>query len=144
MNPEDQKPSDANDPRWDDLVENFRALDHQAPREPSAAERQEHLRKLFSTGPGATAGPRDYEVEESDEEFVPEEPAALGSGDPVANLAWAAAVGGPLGLLICVIFFRSAPTFIYIGLAILAVLGIIFLLRKLPTGRDPGDDGARV
>ena len=97
------------DPQWDELVENFRQLDSNTPREPSAAERAAQLEKLFNTGPGAMRGPRDYVAEDTPEEFVPQEPAALGSGDPMLNLAWVGAAGGPLGLLLCVLFFRSAP-----------------------------------
>ncbi|MGH3652586.1 hypothetical protein [Glutamicibacter sp.] len=144
MNPEDAHPSNQNDPQWDALVENFRQLDASAPREPSADERAAKLEKLFNTGPAAVRGPRDYVAEETPEEFVPEEPAALGSGDPMLNLAWVGAAGGPLGLLLCVLFFRSAPVFIYFGLAIVALLGIAYLLKRLPTERDPGDDGAQV
>lgn len=143
MSPAENEPSKAEDPRWDQLVENFKSLDAQAPREPSAAERATHLDKLFNTGPLAR-GPRDYEPVDTPDEFVPEEPAALGSGDPMLNLAWVGAAGGPFGLLFCVIFFRSAPGFIYLGLAAAAILGIFYLLRRLPTQRDPGDDGAKV
>lgn len=144
MGSEDTTPSRSDDPRWDELVENFRTLDQDTPREPSAAERQQQLRNLFSTGPGALPRPRDYEIEEGDEEFVPEEPDALGSGNPLTNLAWVAALGGPLGLLLCVIFFRSAPVYVYVGLVIATLLGAAYLLLHLPTERDPGDDGARV
>lgn len=144
MNPEDAQPSGRKDPQWDELVENFRQIDSNTPREPSAAERAAQLEKLFNTGPGAMRGPRDYVAEDTPEEFVPQEPAALGSGDPMLNLAWVGAAGGPLGLLLCVLFFRSAPGFIYFGLAIVALLGIAYLLKRLPTERDPGDDGAQV
>lgn len=144
MTPEESTPSNQHDPQWDELVENFRQLDASAPREPSAAERADKLEKLFNTGPGALRGPRDFTVEESDEPFVPEEPAALGSGDPKLNVAWVGAAGGPIGLLLCVLFFRSAPPFVFAGLAVVAVLGIAYLLKRLPTHRDPGDDGAQV
>ncbi|WP_159611679.1 hypothetical protein [Glutamicibacter sp. JC586] len=135
------------DPRWENLVKNFQELDASVPREPSAQERSDRLKELFNSGPGAALGPRDSipaELEESDEKFVPDEPAALGSGDPMVNLSWVGAAGGPVGLLLCVLFFRSAPTFVYIGLALCAVVGIAFLIKRLPTGRDPGDDGAQV
>lgn len=143
MSSAENEPSSTEDPRWDDLVNNFKTLDQQAPREPSAEERAATLHKLFNTGPLA-AGPRDYVAQDEPEDFVPEEPAALGSGDPMLNLAWVGGIGGPLGLLFCVIFFRSAPTFIYLGLAAAAVLGVVYLFRRLPTERDPGDDGAKV
>ncbi|KSU64755.1 hypothetical protein [Arthrobacter sp. NIO-1057] len=144
MNASNHTPGASEDPRWDDLVKNFQQLDAQAPREPSAQERADQLKKLFNTGPGAVSGPRDYVPEESDEPFVPDEPAALGSGDPKLNLAWTAAAGGPIGLLLCVLFFRSAPAFVVIGLALATIAGIAYLVKRLPTQRDPGDDGAQV
>lgn len=147
MSASEPRPPHQDDPRWENLVKNFQELDSGTPREPSAQERQDQLEKLFSTGPGTLAGPRDSmpsELEESDEKFVPEEPAAIGSGDPMLTLAWIAAAGGPIGLLLCVLFFRSAPSFVFIGLAIFAVAAIAYLIKRLPTGRDPGDDGAQV
>lgn len=115
------------------------------PHEPSAAERAEALRKLFNTGPLAR-GPRDYQVDEPEEatRFVPQEPPALGAGNPVTTLSWVAAVGGPLALLLCVMFYRSAPTLLYGALAVISLIGVVMLLRTLPKDRDPGDDGARV
>jgi len=144
MTESDAIPPEQEDPRWDDLVKNFQQLDAQAPREPSAQERADQLKKLFNTGPGAMNGPRDFAPEESDEPFIPDEPAALGSGDPMLNLAWTAAAGGPIGLLLCVLFFRSAPAFVVIGLALATLAGIAYLVKRLPTSRDPGDDGAQV
>ena len=104
----------------------------------------ERLRRLFTTGPGAS-GPRDYALqEEPDGEFVPEDPVAIGSGDPVLTLAWLAAAGGPLALLLGVIFFRGAPTALFIALGLITLAGVGLLLYRLPNDRDPGDDGARV
>lgn len=115
----------------------------QPPHEKSAAERQAELRRLFNTGPGAP-GPRDFPTEEPDGDFIPEEPPAIGSGDPVLTLSWCAAAGGPLALLLCVIFFRNAPSILYFTLALISLAGVAMLLRRLPKHRDPGDDGARV
>ncbi|WP_431711653.1 hypothetical protein [Glutamicibacter uratoxydans] len=115
------------------------------PHEPSAAEREAALHKLFNTGPLAR-GPRDYEVTDDPEEqdFTPQEPPALGAGDPSLILSWVAAAGGALGLLLCVIFVRDAPAVLYSVLAVSCLIGVIMLLRRLPKDRDPGDDGARV
>lgn len=115
------------------------------PHEPTAADRDKALHDLFNTGPLAR-GPRDYEVEEaeSDAGFVPEEPPALGSGDPVLTLSWTAVAGGSLGLLLCVLFFRNAPGGLYALLAVMVLVGVVMLFRRLPKHRDPGDDGARV
>lgn len=157
MNPGENQPSSTPDPQWDELVRNFRTTtgdsaaaetEHHTedPRDAAAAKEanDRRLRELFSTGPGA--GPRDYSPAEDEdaEDFVPQEPSALGSGDPKINLAWTGAAGGPLGLLLCVLFFRSAPGLIFILLALITVLGIGYLLYRLPKHRDPGDDGARV
>ena len=108
MNPAEHEPSNTEDPRWDELVDNFRNLDAPARREPSAEERAAELAKLFNTGPLAR-GPRDYVADETPENFIPEEPAAIGSGDPMLNLAWVGAVGGPFGLLfLCDLFSKRS------------------------------------
>ncbi|MCW4466988.1 hypothetical protein OK351_15995 [Glutamicibacter sp. MNS18] len=159
MNQKDQTPSNTPDPQWDDLVARLQQgppADPDAvpeekpdagpvPHEPTAADREKTLHDLFNTGPLAR-GPRDYEVEESESDggFVPEEPPALGFGDPVLTLSWVAVAGGSLGLLLCVVFFRNAPGSLYALLAVMVLVGVAMLFRRLPKHRDPGDDGARV
>ncbi|NKX51002.1 hypothetical protein HER39_10600, partial [Arthrobacter deserti] len=53
------------------------------------------------------AGPRDYTVPDDAGEFVPPEPAPLGTGEPLVVLAWLAVAGGPVGLLLIAMFWRS-------------------------------------
>lgn len=171
MNQKDQTPSNTPDPQWEELVARMRQDDaasspdagngvdpadpsrseseassgQTVPHEPTAAERAAQLHRLFNTGPLAR-GPRDYQApeDETDREFIPDEPPALGSGDPSLMLAWVATAGGALGLLFCVIFVRNVPGILTAALAIATLVGVIMLLRRLPKDRDPGDDGARV
>ncbi len=101
--------------------------------------------KLFTFHP-ALGGPRDYSEPEDEHDggFVPEDPPALGSGNPLLNLAWIVAAGAPLMLLILAIVWRRAPMPLWIGLVVVAVAAIVFLFARLPRQRHEGDDGARV
>ena len=116
-----------------------------APAELSAAERQAPAQ---TPGPGTEAGfpsgPRDYGVDPDDGEFVPEEPPSLAGTDPLTMLAWLAAVGGPVALLLSVMFWRSAPLLAIVGIVAAFVLGTVYLIMKLPQEKDENDDGARV
>jgi len=113
-----------------------------APAEMSAAERQAE-----AGGQGASAapeGPRDYEVDDGDEEFVPEEPPSLAGTEPLTMLAWLGAVGGPVALLLSAMFWRSAPLLAIVGIVAAFVLGTVYLIMKLPQEKNGDDDGARV
>ena len=113
-----------------------------APAELSAAERQAE-----AGGQGASAapeGPRDYEVDDGDEEFVPEEPPSLAGTEPLTMLAWLGAVGGPVALLLSAMFWRSAPLLAIVGIVAAFVLGTVYLIMKLPQEKNGDDDGARV
>lgn len=93
----------------------------------------------------ALGGPRDYETaEEIIEDFVPAEPPAIGSGNPLVNLAWVAAAGAPLMLLVLAIFWRRAPMPLWIGLCVLALAGGGYLFARMPRHRHDNDDGAQV
>lgn len=93
----------------------------------------------------ALGGPRDYETaEEIIEDFVPAEPPAIGSGNPLVNLAWVAAAGAPLMLLLLAIFWRRAPMPLWIGLCVLALAGGAYLFARMPRHRHDNDDGAQV
>lgn len=115
------------------------------PAELSAAERQASAE---TAGPGVEAGfpsgPRDYDVDPDDGEFVPEEPPSLAGTDPLTMLAWLAAVGGPVALLLSVMFWRSAPLLAIVAIVAAFVLGTVYLIMKLPQEKDENDDGARV
>ncbi|MCQ6270431.1 hypothetical protein M8J71_08045 [Pseudarthrobacter sp. R1] len=116
-----------------------------APTELSAAERQESAATTGDAANGnAAAGPRDYDVDGDDGEFIPEEPPSLAGTDPLTMLAWLAAVGGPVALLLSAMFWRSAPMLAIVGIVAVFVLGTVYLIMKLPQEKDENDDGARV
>ncbi|MHC6594396.1 hypothetical protein [Arthrobacter sp. C152] len=94
--------------------------------------------------PDDPAGPRDYEVDDDGGEFIPEEPPSLAGTDPLTMLAWLAAVGGPVALLLSAMFWRSAPLLAIVGIVAVFVLGTVYLIMKLPQEKDGDDDGARV
>ncbi|QDY91423.1 hypothetical protein E7Y32_15290 [Arthrobacter sp. UKPF54-2] len=92
----------------------------------------------------APPGPRDYEADEDEGAFVPEEPPSLASSDPMTVLAWLGAVGGPIALLLSAIFWRSAPLLAVVGMVAAFAASVVFLIMKLPHEKDEHDDGARV
>ncbi|MBT2567089.1 hypothetical protein J7I84_11405 [Arthrobacter sp. ISL-85] len=93
---------------------------------------------------GSSDGPRDYDVDDGDEEFVPEEPPSLAGTDPLTMLAWLGALGGPVALLLSAMFWRSAPLLAIVGIVAVFVLATVFLIMKLPQEKNGDDDGARV
>ena len=126
------------------------------PAEPSAADRRPAAPESTPDGdrtPHAdsagrrdhnAASPRDYEMDDDGGEFVPEEPPSLAGTDPLTMLAWLAAVGGPVALLLSAMFWRSAPLLAIVGIVAVFVLGTVYLIMKLPQEKDGDDDGARV
>ena len=118
-----------------------------APAELSAAEREASGAGTGEDGADAAdapAGPRDYGVDDDEGAFVPEEPPSLAGTDPLTMLAWLAAVGGPVALLLSAMFWRSAPLLGVVGIVAAFVLGTVYLIMKLPQEKDEDDDGARV
>lgn len=98
-----------------------------------------------ASGGAAGTGPRDYEADDDgDGEFVPEEPPKLSDTDPLTMLAWIGAVGGPIALLLSVMFWRSAPLLAIIGMVAAFAVSVVYLITKLPHEKDEYDDGARV
>ena len=90
-------------------------------------------------------GPRDYElVEEPEEDWIPEDPPALGSGNPLTVLAWTCAAGAPIALLLLAILWRSAPMGVWLTLCVVFVASAGYLAFRLPRHRQEGDNGARV
>ena len=116
------------------------------PADMSAADRQAEARRGRETGDGgqSTDRPRDYELDDDGEEFVPEEPPSLAGTAPLTMLAWLGAVGGPVALLLSAMFWRSAPMLAIIGIVAVFVLGAVYLIMKLPQEKNGDDDGARV
>jgi hypothetical protein len=118
-----------------------------APVELSANERlaPDPATAPSGTGDGQdTAGPRDYESDDDDGAFVPEEPPSLAGADPMTVLAWLGAVGGPVALVMAAMFWRAAPLVAILGIVAAFAASVIFLIMKLPGEKDEHDDGARV
>ena len=113
-----------------------------APAEPSAAQRQASAGQ--DRNADAPDGPRDYAVDDDGGDFIPEEPPSLAGTDPLTMLAWLAAVGGPIALLLSAMFWRSAPLLAIVGIVAAFVLGTVYLIMKLPQDKNEDDDGARV
>ncbi|MGP0221635.1 MULTISPECIES: hypothetical protein [unclassified Paenarthrobacter] len=93
---------------------------------------------------GRPSGPRDFEVDDDDDGFVPEEPPSLAGTEPLTMLAWLGAVGGPLALLFTAMFWRSAPLAAILGIVAAFVASVIYLIMRLPHEKDEDDDGARI
>ncbi|MDO2932795.1 hypothetical protein Q2T94_00540 [Paeniglutamicibacter sulfureus] len=145
---------DSDDSVWEDLVRRLEATpgdptepasgDSPAPPAPGSVAPRGVDPGLFSMHP-ALSGPRDHDLPDEDEgSFVPEDPPALGSGNPLLTLAWSCAAGAPIALLLLAIFWRRAPMPLWIGLVVVAVAAAVFLFARLPRHRQDGDDGARV
>jgi hypothetical protein len=144
---------------WQDLVARLEETDSANPESPlpdqpaaDSGTDPERLRAIFEhrlpevPAPDAASGPRDYIVEEPDEDegYVPPEPEPLGAGEPLLVLAWIGAVGSPLGLLLTAMLWRGAPFAAVLGMVVLFVASAVYLLFRLPKERDGYDDGARV
>ena len=94
--------------------------------------------------PDTAPGPRDYEADDDDGAFVPEEPPSLAGADPMTVLAWIGAVGGPIALVLSAMFWRSAPLVAILGMVAAFAAAVVFLIMKLPGEKDEHDDGARI
>lgn len=93
---------------------------------------------------GGPLGPRDFEVDDDDGAFVPEEPPSLVGTDPLTMLAWIGAVGGPLALLFTAMFWRSAPLLAILGIVVAFAASVVYLIMRLPHEKNEDDDGARI
>ncbi|WP_427017156.1 hypothetical protein ACQCSX_00320 [Pseudarthrobacter sp. P1] len=108
-----------------------------APPGPAGFARAEHLLP--------PPGPRDYEAEDDDGEFVPEDPPSLANAEPALVLAWIGTAGGPIALLLTALLWRTAPLTVVVGIIVAFVACAGYLVYRLPGHRDDdGDDGAVV
>jgi hypothetical protein len=86
-------------------------------------------------------GPRDYEPEDDDEDahFVPPEPPPLPEADVTTKFAWLAVLGGPLLLLVFVLF-RLDMTWWALLLGVGGFVGgFATLVARMRTGEDDDD-----
>ncbi|MDR6640528.1 hypothetical protein [Paenarthrobacter nitroguajacolicus] len=94
--------------------------------------------------PGRPLGPRDFEADDLDDAFVPEDPPSLAGTEPLIMLAWVGAVGGPVALLFTAMFWRSAPLVAIMGIVAAFVVSVVYLIMRLPQEKNEDDDGARL
>jgi uncharacterized membrane protein YqjE len=72
--------------------------------------------------------------------IVPPDPGPILGGDPLLTMAWIAAAGMPIFLLIVLIAWPTAPTAMIQAAGVVFVLGVGVLLWRMPNRRDPEDD----
>jgi hypothetical protein len=77
---------------------------------------------------------------DAEEHFVPPDPGPVLGGDPLLTMAWCAAAGVPIFLLIVLVAWRDAPPALIQAAAALFVIGVGVLLWRMPHRRDPDDD----
>ncbi|MDM7831403.1 hypothetical protein [Cellulomonas edaphi] len=78
-------------------------------------------------------------VDEADS-FVPPDPGPVLGGDPLLTMAWFAAAGMPLFLLVVLVAWRDAPAALVQAACAVFVLGVAALVWRMPHRRDPDDD----
>lgn len=89
--------------------------------------------------PGAP-GPRDYAAQEDDEgHFTPPDPGPVLPREPRNVLPWTGAVGGPMSLLVLLVFWPGAPPWTYFIGGAATVAGLITIWWRLPHRRDEGE-----
>ncbi|MDC7121779.1 hypothetical protein OMK64_09535 [Cellulomonas fimi] len=77
---------------------------------------------------------------DAEEHFVPPDPGPVLGGDPLLTMAWIAAAGMPVFLLVVVLVWRDAPSAIVQAAAAVFVIGVAVLVWRMPHRRDPEDD----
>lgn len=109
---------------------------------------------LDATGPGPSGPPeltgRDWDgttqmdaadaADEVEEHFVAPDPGPVLGGDPLLTMAWFAAAGMPVLLLVVVVAWPTAPAALIQAAAVVFVLGVGLLLWRMPHRRDDADD----
>jgi hypothetical protein len=86
------------------------------------------------------AGPRDWDEDDPEEEFVPPVPPPLPEMTPGAKLAWLAGLGGPLYLLAATLLQWDMPVWASVLAAGGAVGGFLYLVSRLKDHRGGPDD----
>ncbi|MEZ0447815.1 hypothetical protein [Cellulomonas sp. ICMP 17802] len=74
------------------------------------------------------------------EHFVPPDPGPVLGGDPLLTMAWFAAAGMPIFLLVVLVAWRNAPAALVQAAAVVFVIGVGVLVWRMPHRRDPDDD----
>ena len=99
--------------------------------------------------PLASASGRDWDGTSEDDldaqdGFVPPDPGPVLGGDPLLTMAWFAAAGMPLLLLVILIAWRDAPAALAQAACIVFVLGVAVLVWRMPQRRERQDDDGAV
>jgi hypothetical protein len=76
---------------------------------------------------------------DADEHFVPPDPGPVLGGDPLLTMAWFAAAGMPIFLLVVLVAWRDAPAALVQAAAVVFVIGVGVLVWRMPHRRDPDD-----
>ena len=147
-----QEPGESTDDAvWQDLVARFNDTPLQADTGPANSgpgnpTDRDRVDAIFAAQPLSGAGPRDYQEPEDphDGDFVPPDPPAFGSGNPMLVMAWTGAAGAPLLLLLVAMFWRNAPAAALLGIGAVFLACTAFLIWRLPRHREGSDDGAVV
>jgi hypothetical protein len=146
------------DERWPGLTDDRRPDDAHVVR--PAREPEPEPRPVVPPTPPATPeltgrdwdGTSQYDEAEArldaQDHFEPPDPGPVLGGDPLLTMAWFAAAGMPLFLLVVLIFWQDAPIALVQSAAVVFVLGVAVLVWRMPQRRD-GDghdkgDGAVV
>ena len=78
--------------------------------------------------------------DDAEEHFVAPDPGPVLGGDPLLTMAWFAAAGMPVLLLVVVVAWPGAPIALVQAAAAVFVLGVAALLWRMPHRRDDTDD----
>ncbi len=74
------------------------------------------------------------------EHFVPGDPGPVLGGDPLLTLAWSAAAGVPLFLLVVTVAWRDAPSLLVRAAVVVFLAAVAVLVWRMPHRREPSDD----
>lgn len=120
----------------------------QQPEEDFERRWSEITERLGPLADPAAPGPRDYteEILEDEERFIPPDPGPLLPRNPRNVLPWTGAVGGPMAVLIILVFWPTAPPWAYYVALAATITGLLTIWWRLPQRRDDtgGDNGAVV
>ncbi len=156
----DARAGDGDDAVWASIVARLRDVDDAAdatgPAAPGRVVRPAAAEPPDAGAPSGTDAPpprlsgRDWDgtaqydqaedaVDEA-EHFVPPDPGPVLGGDPLLTMAWGAAVGVPVLLLVVVVAWRDAPALLLRAAVVLFVVAVGVLVWRMPHRRDPADD----
>ncbi|QCB93409.1 hypothetical protein [Cellulomonas shaoxiangyii] len=109
-------------------------------RTPEAADDQPAARLSGRDWDGTSQYDAAEDVVDEAEHFVPPDPGPVLGGEPLLTMAWSAAVGVPLFLLVVVVGWRDAPVLLVRAAVVLFVVAVGVLVWRMPHRRDPSDD----